>query len=151
MRPFVLLLVGGILFAQSPANAPKAAAHAAAAKAPAEAAFHPVGSSLQIMKAMVIPSSNALFEVGGKEPKNDAEWQAVQNQAIVLAEAANLLMMPGRAVDNGNWMKFSKQMQDAAIAGLKAAEAKNVDKLVDEVGDQILQSCSACHDQYMKK
>ncbi len=119
-------------------------ASAAMAQAPT---FQPVGTTLQIMRAMVIPSSDVIFNIPGQTPKDDKEWAGVQNSALTLAESGNLLMMAGRSRDNGEWMKDSRALVDAGAAAFKAANAKDLNKLGD-VGDDILTACETCHKKY---
>jgi hypothetical protein len=109
--------------------------------------FQLVGTTLQIMRAMVIPSSDIIFAVPNQAPKNDKEWAAVQNSALIIAESGNLLMMAGRSKDNGEWMKDAKAMVDAGAAAFKAANAKDAAKLGD-IGGDILDTCEACHNKY---
>ena len=109
--------------------------------------IRPIASIMQLHEAMISPSSDALFDVGREAPKNDKEWIAVRNHAVILAESSNMLMLDGRAKDRGDWMKYSSAMADAAAAALKAAEARNVDGLL-EAGDRIVPVCEACHEPY---
>jgi cytochrome c553 len=109
--------------------------------------FQPVGTTLQLMKGIVIPSSDVIFNIPNQAPKDDKEWAVVQNSALMLAESGNLLMVPGRAKDNGEWMKDSRALVDAGAAALKAANAKDVNKLSD-LGDDILTACETCHKKY---
>jgi cytochrome c553 len=109
--------------------------------------FQPVGTTLQLMKAMVIPSSDVIFAISANAPKDDKEWAVVQNNALILAESGNLLMMAGRSKDNGEWMKDSKALVDAGNAAFKAANAKDVNKLGD-ISDDILTACETCHTKY---
>ena len=61
-----------------------------------------------IMDSMVNPSGEFLFEsvqvisdeqgVREKAPQTDADWEAVRQRVVVLMEAPNLLVMPGRKV-----------------------------------------------------
>ena len=113
--------------------------------------FQPVASTLQLMEAMIIPSSNALFEVGASEPKDEMQWAAVRNNALILAESGNPLMMGARANDPGEWMKASRLLVAAGTAAYKAAQAKDVDKLAGDISEQILNSCQTCHERYMDK
>jgi hypothetical protein len=124
----ILLLLAGTAMAQAPT-------------------YQPVGTTLQIMRAMVIPSSTVIFNIPSQAPKDDKEWAVVQNNALILAESGNLLMMAGRSKDNGEWIKDSKMLVNAGAAAFKAANAKDVDKLGD-VGDDILTSCETCHKKY---
>lgn len=112
--------------------------------------FQPVGNVQQIMEAMVIPSSDALFEAAGEAPTDEKAWTAVRNNAVTLAESGNLLMIGSRARDRAAWMQLSRAMVDAGAAALKAADAKDAAAL-SKAGDRIVASCENCHDRYLQK
>ncbi len=109
--------------------------------------FIPVASVNQLMKAIVIPTSDAIFQVAMKAPETDEEWTAMQYNALTLAESGNLLMIGSRAKDQGDWVTAAQALVDEATVALRAAEAKNVDVLL-EAGDRMLRTCSGCHRQY---
>src|SRR5260370_6740364 len=67
---------------------------------------------------------------------------------MTLTESGNLLMMPGRAKDGGDWMKFAQELIDTSAVALRAAEAKDADRLLD-VGGRIDQVCGRCHKKYL--
>jgi len=69
------------------------------------------------------------------------------NQALVLAESGNLLMVGTRVRDNGNWMKMSRAMVDAAALAATAAEKKDAMAL-EAATDAITVSCMECHRPY---
>jgi hypothetical protein len=117
---------------------------AALAQAPS---YQNVGSMSQLMVAIIYPTSDALFYIERSPPKTDVEWNLIRNQALILAESGNLLLMPGRARDDGNWVKDSKLMIDAGTAAYKAALAKDMDKIV-ALSEQLSDSCIKCHAQY---
>jgi cytochrome c5 len=71
----------------------------------------------------------------------------VRNSAAVIAESGNLLMMPGRAFDQDQWMKDARSMIDAAMTAREAAEAKDVPALFD-AGGAVYEACTACHSKY---
>lgn len=106
-----------------------------------------VGSMSDLMVKIIYPTSDALFYIESRTPTTDAEWNALEGQALMLAESANLLMMPGRARDRQQWMTDSKLMLDAGAAAVKAIKAKSVDG-VTAVNDQLLESCTSCHRHY---
>ena len=106
------------------------------------------------------------------KPKTDEEWTKVRHGAIALAEAANLLMMPGRQVarpgeksetpgvelepeemqvlinkDRKTWNTRATALHDAATQTLMAIEAKDADK-VFELGATIELACENCHTHY---
>ena len=110
--------------------------------------FKPVADVKQLMHAIVIPSSNVVFRVEVEAPKDDQEWERVANNALAMAEAGNLLMLPGRAKNNDDWMKKAPALVDVGVAAMKAAEAKDAEAVI-RIGYQIFDVCASCHDQYM--
>jgi cytochrome c553 len=132
MRILVALLLAVTVMAQAPKPGPSATVK-------------------QVMEEMTIPSSTALFNAGLDEPPKDQDWAELRVQANVMLESANLLLTPGRAVDTGDWAKAARMMADAGKAAVQAIEAKDLDKLQLDVSEQILMSCSACHEKYMLK
>ena len=112
--------------------------------------FQPVGTVHQVMAGMVAPASDVIFAVPNHAPKDDKEWASVQNSALILAEVGNLLMIPGRAKDSGDWMKFAKALRDAGSEAFKAANAKDP-KALETIGDKVDDACETCHAKYLPK
>ena len=110
-------------------------------------AFQPGGNVSELMISIIYPSSDALFYIERTAPKTDLEWNTVRNQALMLAESGNLLMMAGRAKDQQDWIKDSKMLVDVGRAAYKAAQAKNMDAIL-ALNDQLYASCVTCHTQY---
>ena len=106
-----------------------------------------VGSMSDLMVKIIYPTSDALFYVESRTPKTEAEWTALEGQALMLAESANLLMMPGRARDQKQWMADARLMLDAGDAAVKAVKNKNVEQ-ISGLSDQLLESCTSCHRHY---
>lgn len=118
---------------------------------PAPAApFKAVATAKQVMLAITIPAADVVWKVPNETPKDDAAWLVVENNALALAESGNLLMMEGRAVDQGEWMKHAGSLVDVATQAAEAARSKNVDKL-GEIGDELYTVCESCHMKYMKQ
>ena len=108
-----------------------------------------VGTMSELMVRIIYPASDALFYIESRTPKTDSEWGALEGQALMLAESGNLLMMPGRARDQKEWMTYSRLMIDASADALAAAKKRDVDGIV-LVGEKLLESCTACHKAYRK-
>ena len=155
----------------------------ACAKAPAaEPELEHPATIKDIMDSMVDPSGDFLFEsvaeiadekgIRQKAPETDEEWKDVRARAIVLLEAPNLLIMPGRKVaqpgeksknpavelspeqiqplidaDRLSFIRRAGVLQDAANAVLKAADAKDKKALFEALG-KIDHACENCHLQY---
>ena len=96
---------------------------------------------------MISPASDAVFDASSHQPLDANGWTAVRNQALVLAESGNLLMVGTRVRDNGNWMKMSRAMVDAAALAAAAAEKKDA-KALEAATDSITTACMECHRPY---
>lgn len=134
-----LLGFGGLMFVSMAA--------ATMAQAPG---FQPVGTVRQIMLGIVAPTSDVIFKVPNQAPKGDKEWKTVQDSALMLAEAGNLLLIPGRAKDAGDWTKFAKSLVTQGSKAFKAANAKDA-KSLEDIGNDIDQVCEDCHAKYLPK
>ncbi|PYS27387.1 MAG: hypothetical protein DMG11_16580 [Acidobacteria bacterium] len=111
-------------------------------------AQEPVATMKQLMVDMIYPASNdILLVVNRGGPSDEKEWTAVRRSAMTLAESGNLLMMRGRARDQGDWMKDAKMLVDAGTAAYKAAEARDTNALA-RLTEQLDASCTTCHKQY---
>ena len=128
MRILGLLLLAGAAMAQAPT-------------------FQPVATVSQIMIAVTYPYSDNLLYIERNPPKNDNEWSTLEKQALMLAESGNLLMMEGRARDQGEWMQDAKLLVEAGIASVKAVRAKDVQAIL-ALNDQIVTACTTCHMKY---
>jgi hypothetical protein len=162
----------GVSQAQSPAPA-----GARAAKASSAAALKPeVAADLrQLMRGILFPSSNVIFFAQEGDPTKVAPakdpalatdplastyggWQAVENSAKALSEAANLLILPGRKCANGlpvpinnpDWPKFVQGLREASLESYKAAQSKNMDNILMAAGD-LSTACQNCHDKWREK
>jgi hypothetical protein len=82
-------------------------------------------------------------------------WQEVENSALALSEAANLILVPGRLCENGrpvpldqaDFRAAAEGLAEAGRAAYKAAQSKNMDEMVT-VSETVAASCSKCHEPY---
>ena len=117
--------------------------------------FRPVANIDQIMDALVIPSAEFIFDAAIYEngelvtaPETLEEWAAVEYAALAIAEAGNLLLVPPRMLDAGDWVARSHDLTDSAVAVLGAARAQSVDELLN-TGSVMYLACVNCHEQYI--
>src|SRR5262245_47138965 len=109
------LLIGSIILGCAPAGP---SSEQAQAPPPGVPAVQVHGTLDQVMKGILFPSSNVIFAAQSDNPadvKPAADpalatnplassyggWQAVENSSLAIAEAANLLTIPGRKCSNG--------------------------------------------------
>ena len=136
-NPAWLLLAAAALSAQPPSPATPAA--------PVKPAI--VGTMSDLMVKVIYPASDAIFYITTRQPTTESEWVELQGKALMVAESANLLMMPGRARDEDRWMEDAKLMLDAGRAAYRAARAKDLAAL-EALNDQLYESCTSCHQHY---
>lgn len=160
--------------------APALLVSCASPSAPPE--FRTTATVKDIMDALVDPSADGLWDsvsyvttaAGTVEnaPRTDDDWKALRRHAIVLMEASNMLLVPGRHVaqpgeqaedlrverspediqamishDVTQWTRFAHGLHDAASENLSAVTAKNVEQLL-AAGDTLDAACERCHVKY---
>jgi cytochrome c556 len=146
MRTLVALLLAGSAVAQAPPNKPQ----------PYENLKHE--NLKQVMRSVPLPNSDIIFGVQSKLPRNDMEWQTVENAAIAIEETANLILLPGRMQSNGkpvpvqaaDFVKYARALGPAGRDCLKAAQKKSQD-LISYCTDGLSQACDNCHNAYRDK
>jgi hypothetical protein len=134
------------------------------------------------MENVVDPSADVVWqsvsavstEKGLQEirPQNDDDWMKVRHAAVTVAEASNLLMMPGRKVardgeksetpgvelepsemqalidkDRPGFYERAGALRKAAVEVIAAIDEKNPDKVFD-LGEKIDEACENCHKHY---
>ncbi len=124
---------------------------------PQAAPYEPVLDLHDLMNSVLDPATDVIWGAAGAvitaegeqdlAPVDDAGWQAVFNAAAVVTETGNLLMLPGRAEDNGDWMEYSSALITTGKEAMAAAEAKDAQAVFD-VGGKLYLVCVACHQSY---
>ena len=143
------------------------------AAAPPAFTPQPYANLAQVMRGIPFTFSNIVFDTQSKDPAAPRAagdisggatetfksvyggWQEVENSALALAEAANLVMIPGRLCENGKPVPTQEETYRKAAAGLaaagraayKAAQSKNIDAMV-EVSETVSVACANCHEPY---
>ena len=142
----------------------------------------PAATIKDLMDAMVDPSAEYLFDniveivdetgIIDKTPKNDDEWKEVRRRAVLLVEAPNLLVAPGRIVarpgekaeypevelhpeqiqklidgDRAAFVRRAQRLQAAATTALKAVDARDKKRLFAALED-VDKACESCHLHY---
>jgi mono/diheme cytochrome c family protein len=159
--------------------APTAAASGAQAAPTAATAsamsFPAVGNMNQVMRGILFPSSNILFDTQTQDPsarpKGGANadaptitqrygnvydpWILVDVAAIAIADSGPILMTPGRRCENGkpvpveqaDWQKYVQGVVEAGREAYRAAQTRK-QEAVAEITEKLAESCAACHRVY---
>lgn len=134
----------------------------------------PVGDLAEVMRGILFPNSNILFDAQSNDPGAPPEesnadgggasarfaaiytgWEAVENAAVALSEAANLITLPGRLCENGrpvpieqnNWKEFVVGLREAGQVAYKAALNQSQEEAIDAT-NYVAEACSNCHSVY---
>ncbi len=145
-------------------------------------AFKLTAGVQDIMALQVDPSADAIWESFGvvvtkdgtheHKPVTEGDWAKVHGHALVLIEAANLLLMDGRRVaregvqkledhgtpgnlsaeesqqaidaDRPTFVSFATALRDVGNDILRNVEARNIDAIM-EAGAALDQVCEGCH------
>jgi len=116
-------------------------------QAPPPPVIRPVGTMSDLMVKILYPASDAIFYIATRAPTTEVEWNELEGRTLMLAEAANLLMMPGRARDRDRWMDDAKLLRDAGEAALAAVKKRDLAAL-EGLNEQLYRSCTTCHQHY---
>jgi Cytochrome C' len=149
---------------------------------PAPSPYRPVATIQEIMQAVIDPnidfvwnSVSSVSTVQGteeKSPQSDQDWLDIKQHALVVAEAANLLVVEGRTVahnsantssggaelsaqaiqqlidtNRGAFVQRAQELQQAVNQVLAAIEHKNVEEL-ENGGGLVEHACEQCHTQF---
>ena len=148
----------------------------------AEPPFRPVASIREVMNSVIDPSVDEVWNAvksvvdDGRltyhAPVKDEEWAEVRRHALVVIEAANLLLMHDRPVappgapslapgveltpeeirslidkNRDGWNFYVQELQDSMKPALAAIDAKNAQALFD-AGEKIDTTCENCHSTF---
>jgi hypothetical protein len=133
----------------------------------------PAATLAQMMRAIPFTSANIIFDTQTNDPEAPPKeaasgdsatarfssiykgWPLVEQSALALVEAANLMMIPGRLCENGKPVPLDREdfrkgilgLAEAGRAAYKAAQSKNQDQMI-EVSNTVTEACLVCHEVY---
>ena len=126
----------------------------APACAPEPQPYDEVADIKQLMLSVIEPASDIYWQSVGTimtlegteniAPETFAEWEAVRNAAMVLAESGNLLMLPGRRQDDPQWVALSQSLIARSRLAMDAAKSRDP-SAVFEAGGELYVVCNECH------
>ena len=141
-------------------------------------------SVIELMSGIVAPTADIIWGAVGStsgpkgpveiKPTTDKDWADLRQKVLLMAETANLLTVPDRAVllpgqklanpagpgdltpeksgekikaEWPTWLAYTQTLQNSALATLKTIDAKDVDGFV-EAGGAIDEACEQCHKRF---
>ena len=177
-------LMGGLLALAGCAKQQESMPAGAELAAKLPGGLQPEASILDLMLDFIDPNADDMWEsvavvststgVEEHHPRTDDEWKAVRRKALIVIEAANLLVVEGRQVarpgqqleepggegdytpaqaqaeidkDRTSFVGFARELQVAAGSMLKAIDAQDPDAFL-EAGGVLDEACEGCHRKF---
>jgi cytochrome c556 len=142
--------------------------------------FIPQLTVVELMDWIVMPQAQIVWDAVAYDvtadgetitgPKTEEDWEKLRWSAVALAESANNLVVPGRAVNHPGvapvegelspekihelmveqwpaWVAYAHSLHAAAMEAVTAIDAKNAEG-VSNAGGTIDAACEACHLQF---
>jgi hypothetical protein len=82
-------------------------------------------------------------------PTDAAGWKSVEDGAATLAEAGNLLLLPGRLREPAaDWTRHAHDLTKVAMEAKAAAEGEADEAALLDVGERLYNVCMECHEQF---
>ncbi|MEQ8314274.1 MAG: hypothetical protein RL839_01620 [Gammaproteobacteria bacterium] len=109
----------------------------------------------QIMNAMITPATNTIW--GAYQLETEAQWQTIENAALTVIAAGNLMALGGSApgeselAQQAQWRQFNEQMIAAAREVLVAVAARDEEALSAAGNNALYPPCESCHQQYQQR
>jgi mono/diheme cytochrome c family protein len=150
---------------------------AAGAATTGAALIPPVGNLAELMRSIAFPNANIIFNLQVKDPGTEKPgpapvpfdyvkwgatiypgWLAVDQAALALAEAAPLLLTPGRRCQNGrpapvdraDYRQYVADMVKVAQDAYSVSKSRNFEAFV-AISDKLNTACANCHMVYRDK
>jgi hypothetical protein len=135
----------------------------------------PVGNLALVMRSILFPNSNILFDTQSRDPDAPLEetaadgtvtatfssiytgWGLVEAASVALAESAQLMMMEGRLCENGlpvpvgnaDFQQYARGLMDTGRRAYEIAKTKDLEAMV-EITNDVAGACSDCHEVYRR-
>lgn len=133
-------------------------AASACSNAPAPPPFKVIAETKYVMEDIMERQADIVWSATGtivtaegveeRSPKTEDDWIAVKAAAINLTETGNLLLIPGRIQDDGQWVKNVQAMMEQGQKMIAAIDKKDTKAMFD-VGSDLYDTCTNCHMHYM--
>jgi hypothetical protein len=132
LRLLVVFILAGLVLAQAPEPV---------------SPLKSVGTMSELMLDLIYPTSDQIFYVARNEKKTVKDWNDIRQSALMLAEAANLLMAENRARDKDQWIKDAKLLWEVGNKAFILAKAKD-EAGMEALNAELYEACQSCHVHY---
>lgn len=109
----------------------------------------------QLMNAIITPTTATIW--GAYDLQTEAQWLEVENAALGVIAAGNLLALGGAGdgevsmAATADWQRLNQDMIDAAGLVLDAVAARDEEALFSAGNDALYPPCESCHQQFQQR
>ncbi len=108
-----------------------------------------------VMVRVVDHGSHRLWDIEKPEmmPKNESDWETLEEHATQVAAAGALIQLEGTGVNDRDWVqqpewrKWAHEVSNAGLAAFNAAQARNVQGVIEANG-RLVDACLGCHARF---
>ncbi|MFN3163962.1 MAG: hypothetical protein ACE37N_10885 [Pseudohongiellaceae bacterium] len=121
----------------------------------AQSVAAPLLTVKEIMNGLIAPTTATIW--GAYQLETEAQWQEVENAALAVIGAGNLLALGGAGdgevalAAEASWQQYNTQMIDAARQVLTAVAARDEEALFTAGNDALYPPCESCHQRYQEQ
>jgi hypothetical protein len=115
-------------------------------------AAEPQGTVLEVMTLVITPATNTIW--GVEDPRSDEEWQVYIDAAEQLIAATTRIKAGGTGPNdptwaaNPAWQQFADALIESGREVRAAAEARDLDTMINASNDKMYPPCEECHAQF---
>ncbi len=111
----------------------------------------PVAETKLLMEGLTRPNFQGLEKIFKSKEIDDETWGFARGQALLIAEAGNLLMLrPPRNTGESPWMKDCGDLRDAATSLGKTIASRDAERCRTSL-IQLAATCNNCHQSFQVK
>lgn len=109
----------------------------------------------QLMNALLTPATNTIW--GAYQLETREQWQEVENAALTVIAAAELLAAGGAleadqaSAAEADWQAWNNDMIAAARQVLSAVQEQDEQALSEAGNNALYPPCESCHQQYQQR
>jgi hypothetical protein len=111
--------------------------------------LEPVAETKLLMEGLADPNTRALGKLLAAKPKDAEAWAFARGQALLLAEAGNLLLMrpPKTRAGEEAWLTHAADLRESATGLARAAAAKDYLQARTALAG-VGNACNRCHQTF---
>ena len=109
----------------------------------------------EVMTAIIEPMTNRIWQA--QDIQTDAQWKELENAALSIIGAANLIAKGGTGTKddswatNPDWQQHNNEMVEAARAVISATHKKDAEALSEAGNMDLYPPCENCHTKYLQR